>query len=276
MNDIDEIWAADLVDMQSFSKFNNGTKYILMVIDIFLKYGWIVPLKSKTGVDVANALCKIFSSERRCTKMWVDKGKEFYNKYVKALGVQLYSTENEEKSCVVERWNRTMKEKMFKYFSANNTKKYIDVLDELVNNYNNTIRSSIKMTPAEASNEKNKNMVWFNLNGKARTNPVKPEFSVRDKVRITNKKTVFEKGYTPRWTEEIFTVSQIHFTDPPTYKISDHHDEEIQGTFYEQKMQITNQEIFRIEKVIRKQKNKSFVKWYGYPSCSTCGCIIKN
>ena len=201
VNDIDEIWAADLVDMQSFSKFNNGIKYLLMVIDVFSKYGWIVPLKSKTGVDVANALGKIFE-ERRCTtlhvgalapmKMWTDKGKEFYNKHVKVLGVQLYSTENEEKSSVVERWDRTMKEKMFKYFSANNTKKYINVLDEMVNNYNNTKHSSIKMTPVEASDEKNKNKVWMNLNGKARTNPVEPKFSVGDKVRITKKKSNFE------------------------------------------------------------------------------------
>ena len=263
VNDIDEIWAADLVDMQSFSKFNNGIKYLLMVIDVFSKYGWIVPLKSKTGVDVANALSKIFG-ERRPMKMWTDKGKEFYNKHVKDLGVQLYSTENEEKSSVVERWNRTMKEKMFKYFSANSTRKYIDILDEMVNNYNNTKHSSIKMTPVEASDKKNKNRVWMNLNGKA-TNPVKPKFSVGDKVRITKKKTVFEKGYTPRWTEEVFTVSQVQYTDPPTYKISDYHGEEIQGTFYEQEMQKTNQDIFRIEKIIRKQKNKSLVKWYGYP-----------
>ena len=269
VNDIDEIWAADLVDMQSFSKFNNGIKYLLMVIDVFSKYGWIVPLKSKTGFDVANALSKIFDErsdlgERRPMKMWVDKGKEFYNKHVKALGVQIYSTENEEKSSVVERWNRTMKEKMFKYFSANSTRKYINILDEMVNNYNNTKHSSIKMTPVEASDKKNKNRVWLNLNGKA-TNPIKPKFSVDDKVRITKKKTVFEKGYTPRWTEEVFTVSHVQYTDPPTYKISDYHGEEIQGTFYEQEMQKTNQDIFRIEKIIRKQKNKSLVKWHGYP-----------
>ncbi|XP_065667188.1 uncharacterized protein LOC136089140 [Hydra vulgaris] len=124
-----------------------------MVIDVFSKYGWIVPLKSKTGVDVA-ALNKIFKNssnfhgsegkERKCQKMWVDKGLEFYNKHIKALGVELYSTENEEKSCVVERWNRTIKNKMFKYFSANSTRKYIDVLDEMVNKYNNTKHSSIK------------------------------------------------------------------------------------------------------------------------------------
>ena len=243
-----------------------------MVIDIFSKYGWIVPLKSKTGVDVADTLNKIFSHQgkrRRCSKMWVDKGLEFYNKHVKALlsplDFQLYSTENEEKSSVVERWNRAMKEKMFKYFSANSTRKYINVLDEMVNKYNNTRHSSIKMTPAEASNQKNKNMVWLNLNGKARTNPVKPKFSIGDKVRITKKKTVFEKGYSTMWTEEVFTESQIQFTDPPTYKITDNNGEEIQGTFYEQEMQKTDQKIFRIEKVICKLKYKSFAKWYGHP-----------
>ena len=266
VNDIDEIWAADLVDMQSFSKFNNGIKYLLMVIDAFSKCGWIAPLKSKTGVDVTIVLNKIFISERRrCTKMWVDKGKEFYNKHVKALDIQLYSTENEEKSCVVERWNRTMKEKMFKYFSANNTKKYIDILDEMVNNYNYTKDSSIKMTPVEANDKKNKNRVWLNLNGEVRKNPDKPKFSVGETVRITKKKTVFENGYTLRWTEEVFTVSQIQYTNPPTYKISDNHGEEIQGTFYEQEIQKTNQDIFRVEKIIRKHKNRSLVKWLGYP-----------
>ncbi|XP_065680613.1 uncharacterized protein LOC136094546 [Hydra vulgaris] len=184
-----------------------------MVIDIFSKYGWIIPLKSKTGIEVANAFNKIFK-DRKCNKLWVDKGLEFYSKHFKALGVHLYSTENEEKSCVVERWNRTMKEKMFKYFSVNSTKKYIDVLDEMVDQYNNTKHSSIKMTPAEASDKKNENIVWLNLNG--------------DKVRIIKKKATFEKEYTPRWTEEVFTVSQVQYTDPPTYKITDYNNEEIQ------------------------------------------------
>ena len=158
-----------------------------------------------------------------------------------------------------------MKEKMFKYFSANSTRKYINVLDEMVNKYNNTRHSSIKMTPVAASDKKNENIVWLNLNGKVRSKPVKLKFSIGDIVRITKKKAVFEKGYTTRWTEEVFTVSQVQFTDAPTYKITDNNGEEIQGTFYEQEMQKTNQKIFRIEKVICKLKNKSLVKWYGYP-----------
>ena len=150
---IDKIWAADLADMKAFSKDNRGVTYLLCVIDIFSKYGWLVPLKDKTGKSVASALRVIFE-ERKPEKMWVDKGKEFYNKDVKDL-IELYSTENEEKSSVVERWIRTMKERMWKYFTDNNTNVYIDILPDLIEDYNNTKHSSIKMTPVEASMKKN-------------------------------------------------------------------------------------------------------------------------
>ena len=262
---IDQIWAADLVDMQAFAKDNNGVKYLLTVIDVFSKYGWIEPLHQKSGQAVAKAFEKIFAEGRRPEKIWVDKGKEFYNKDVKSLGFELYSTENEEKSSVIERWNRTMKEKMFKYFSANSTRKYTDIIDDLVNRYNNTKHSTIKMTPIEASLKKNENKVRRYLYDLEPAHRKQPKFSVGDRVRITKKKKTFEKGYTPRWTEEVFTVSKIQYTDPVTYKISDYNGEEIQGTFYEQELQKTTQNIFRIEKIIRKRGCKSLVKWLGYP-----------
>ena len=100
---------------------------MLNVIDIFSKFVWIIPLKRKSGQEVANAFSMILK-ERRPSKMLVDKGREFYNKDVQKL-VGIYSTENEEKSCVMERFNRTIKEKIFKYFSANNRRKFVDVLD---------------------------------------------------------------------------------------------------------------------------------------------------
>ncbi|XP_065665403.1 uncharacterized protein LOC136086838 [Hydra vulgaris] len=132
---------------------------------------------------------------------------------LKTLGVELYSTENEEKSCVVERWNRTLKDKMFKYFSANSTRKYNGVLDEMVNKYNNTKHSSIKMTPVEASDKK-------------------------------------MNRYTPRWTEEVFTVSKIQFTDPPTYKLTDDNGEEIQAKYMQKRRKCltttSNQEVQKI------------------------------
>ena len=137
MNSIDKIWAADLIDTQAFSKDINGIKYLLTVIDIFSKYVWIVPLKQKTGQEVANAFSR-FLTERRPSKTWVDRVREFCNKDVQKL-VELYSTENEEISCVIERFNRTIKETKCKYFSANNTRNYVDVLDLLVDKFNITI-----------------------------------------------------------------------------------------------------------------------------------------
>jgi len=236
---------------------------MLTVIDIFSKYGWMIPLKNKTGTEVVSALQKLFK-ERKPQNLWVDKGKEFYNKRVQQL-VDLYSTENEKISSVVERWNRTMKDKKFKYFSANSTKKYIDILDAFVNSYNNTVHSSIKMTPTEDSKRENENEVWKNLYSDY--NPIErktPKFSIDDNVRITKKKGIFEKGYTPRWTEEVFTVSEVHYTDPITYKLKDLNGEEIKGSFYEQELQKTAQKMFRIEKVIRRKGDKSLVKWLGY------------
>ena len=260
---IDRIWAADLVDMQAFSKFNRGVKYLLAVIDIFSKYGWLIPLKDKTGKSVASALKTIFK-ERKPEKIWVDKGKEFYNKDVKDL-IELYSTENEEKSSVVERWIRTMKEKMWKYFSAKSTSVYMNVLSNLVKEYNNTRHSSIKMTPVKASKKENELEVWRNLYPEhLEVYDMKPKFSVGDKVRISKKKKTFEKGYTTRWTEEIFTIVEVKRSRPPTYKIADLNGEEIKGSFYEPELQKTSQELFRIEKVIKRGKKKSLVKWKGY------------
>ena len=206
--------------MQAFSKFNRGIKYLLAVIDVFSKYGWLVPLKDKTGKSVASALKTIFK-ERQPEKMWVDKGKEFYNENV-----------NEEKSIVVERWIRTMKERMWKYFTDNNTNHYVDILPDLVKGYNNTRHSSIKMTPVEASKKKHELTVWRTLYpDHLEIRNINPEFSVGDKVRISKKKKTFEKGYTTRWTEEIFTIVEVKRTSPVTYKIADLNGEEIKGSF---------------------------------------------
>ena len=263
VNGIDKIWAADLVDMQAFSKFNRGIRYLLAVIDVFSKYGWLIPLKDKTGKSVVSALKTIFK-ERQPEKMWVDKGKGFYNENVKKL-VELYSTENEEKSSVVERWIRTMKERMWKYFTDNNTNRYVDILQDLVKGYNNTRHSSIKMTLVEASKKKNELPVWGTLYpDHLERRDIKPEFSVGDKVRISKKKKTFKKGYTTRWTEEIFTIVEVKRTSPVTYKIADLNGEEIKGSFYEPELQKTSQQLFRIEKVIKRGKKKSLVKWKGY------------
>ena len=158
-----------------------------------------------------------------------------------------------------------MKEKMWKYFSAKSTNNFINELPGLVKEYNNTRNSSIKMTPVKASKKENELRVWRNLYPKhLEIYDIKPKFSIRDKVRISEKKKTFEKGYTTRWTEEIFTIVEVKHTSPVTYKIADLNGEEIKGTFYEPELQKTSQELFRIKKVIKRGKKKSLVKWKGY------------
>ena len=255
--------------MSALSEENEGINFLLLVIDTFNKYGWIIPLKNKKGETMVNAFKTIFKEGRKPKKLWTDKGTEFYNKNMndlrKLYDIELYSTENEEKSSIAERWIRTMKEKMFKYFTDYNTNKYIDVLPDLVTNYNNTVHSSTKLTPRDASMKKNKLTVWRNLYpDRYKINRQNPKFSVGDRVRITKKKKVFEKGYTTSWTEEIFIIKEIRETNPITYKLKDLQEEEIKGTFYESELQKTEQQIYRIEKVIKKEKGRSLVKWKGY------------
>ena len=167
---VDDIWTADLVDMSPYSRSNSGNKYLLTVIDVFSKYGWVVPLKTKTGKEVAMAFQELFTDNAPPSRLWTDKGTEFYNRQVKrvlaANNVTLYSTENEEKSSVVERWNRTMKNLMWKYFTANNTQKYLDVRSGMVEKYNNTYHRSIKLKPTDLINDR---MVKFKSDGSKMT-----------------------------------------------------------------------------------------------------------
>ena len=207
---VDDIWTADLVDMSPFSRSNKGYKYLFTVIDVFSKYGWIILLKTKTGKEVAQAFKKLFFNGHP-SRFWTDKGTEFYNQKLKAVltanNVMLYSTENEEKSGVVERWDKAMKNIMWKYFTVNNTQKYTDVLPSIVGKYNNTYHRSIKLTSSDARNPASYQHVlkalYATVNARKATSP---KFHVGDKVRITRKKGTFEKGFTPNWTEEVFTA----------------------------------------------------------------------
>jgi hypothetical protein len=157
---------------------------------------------------------------------------------------------------------------MWKNFTAKGTFKYVDVLDKLLQKYNNTKHSTIGMTPAEASKPENEVEVFNKLHPEAVHTKLKPKFSVGDRVRITKYKTVFEKGYWPNWTEEVFVISEMKPTIPITYKIKDDQGEPVAGSFYERELQKTNQEIFRIEKVIRRRmkngRKEAYVKWLGW------------
>ena len=269
--------------MQQFSKWNKGYRYLLMVLDVFSKYGWIVPLKDKKGETVTEAFKTILKEGRKPQYLWVDKGKEYHNKHVKELldknKITLYSTENEEKSSVCERWNRTIKSKMWKQFTVQGNTMYLDMLPKILKQYNNTKHSSIKMTPIEASKKNNEGLVYFNLYGDMETLKQKPKFKKGDKVRISKyKRNVFDKGYTPNWSEELFTIDKIQSTIPITYKIKDLNNEEIKGSFYEPELLEAKQDVFRIDKVIRRdyKKKQVLVKWKGYSDEFNSWIPIKN
>ena len=267
VNHIDEIFAADLVEMQKFVKLNKGYRYLLTCIDIFSKFSWVISLKDKKGITIRNALQKIFN-KRKPKFLWTDKGKEFYNKQVQDLlnenNIKLYSTNNSEiKSAVIERFNRTFKNMMYKKFTENNNTIFYNILDELVNNYNNKYHSTIKMSPIEGSkkiNEKKiKNIYNFDKTKKL------GKFKIGDRVRISLEKNIFEKGYETNWTQEIFVIYDIKYSNVPYYYLKDLNNEKLQGTFYEQELQKTKQDdLYTIEKILKTNKDKIYVKWRGY------------
>jgi Integrase core domain len=260
--------------MQEWNYQNKGFRYMLNVIDTFSRYAWSIPLKDKKGLTVVKAFKQIVKqSGRICKHIWVDKGKEFYNKnmdeWLQENNINRYSTYGEHKSAVVERFNRTLKEIMWKRFTAENTRNWIDMLDKLLHEYNNRRHSTIGMTPVKASLKENEmKVIQTNIN-KIKVIPLsKPKFKVGDKVRMSRVKGIFEKGYLPNWSEEVYTIEKVKKTTPITYIIKDSLGEVIQGSFYNEELQKTSQEIYRIEKVIRKKKidgvEHAFVKWNGY------------
>ena len=154
----DNIWGVDLAEMQSLSRKNKGIKYLLCAIDLYSKYAFVIPLKDKKGISIVNAFNKIIKqSNRKPNKIWVDQGGEFYNVFEKWLSdndINMYSTYNEGKSVVAERFIRTLKNKLYKHMTATGKNVYYDVLDEVVNKYNNTKHSTTKMKPIDVKNNK--------------------------------------------------------------------------------------------------------------------------
>ena len=143
----DNIWGVDLADMQLLSKFNKGFRLLSCVIDIFSKYAWVIPLKDKKGISIVNAFQIILKeSNRKPNKIWVDKGSEFYNnsfkKWLKDNDIEMYSTNNEGKAVIAERFIKTLKTEIYKYMTSISKNVYIDKLDDIVNKYNNTYLST--------------------------------------------------------------------------------------------------------------------------------------
>ena len=249
--------------MQLLSRYNKGIRFLLCVIDIFSKYAWVVPLKDKKGISIVKAFQIILkqSNSRKPNKIWVDKGSEVYNasfkKWLQDNDIIMHSTHNAGKSVVAERFIRTLKSKIYKYMTSISKNVYIDKLDDIVDEYNNTYHTTINMKPIDV-----KDNTYVNTSKKI--NYKDPKFKVGDCVRISKYKNIFAKRYMPNWSEEVFVYKKVKNTIPWTYVINDLNCEEIIGTFYEKELQKTNQEEFRIEKVIKRKGNKIYVKCKGY------------
>ena len=202
----------------------------MCVIDLFGKYAWVVPIKDEKGTSIVNAFKKIISKGRKPNKIWVDQGSEFYNNsfkdFLKINNIEMYSTYSEGKSVVAERFIRTLKNKSFKHMTAISKNVSFDVLDDIVNKYNNTVHRTIKMKPIEVTDD------YYAEYNEDPSNKKDPKFKVGDNVRISKYKNIFAKGYTPNWSEEVFVINKIKNTVPWTYVINSLNGEEITGSFY--------------------------------------------
>ena len=191
-------------------------------------YGVVVPIKDKKRVSIVNAFKKIISEGRKPNKIWLDQGSEFYNNSVKDFlkinNIEMYSTYNEGKSVIAERFIRTLKNKIFKHMRAISKHFYFDVLDDIVNKYNNTVHRTIKMKTIEVTGDSH---AEYNED----SNKKDPKFKVGDHVRISKYKNILAKGYAPNWSEDVFVDSWIKNAVPWTYVVSDFNGEEITGSF---------------------------------------------
>ena len=256
-----------LADVSSLSKVNDNYKFLLTCIDVLSEYAWVIPLKNKTGQTLTDAFSKVIT-QRQPIHLQTDKGSQFKNKvfqsFLEDRKIKFYTSENSDiKAAVVERFNRTLKNKMYRYFTYKGTRRYVDVLDDLVHSYNNTFHTSIKMAPTEVTVQ-NESEIGRRLYPPKKT--LKFKFDINDKVRISEERREFKKGYLGSWSEEIFTIVTRNPSDPVTYEIADYSGEKIKGKFYEYELQriIKTDDVYKVEKVwklenVDLKRNISFV-----------------
>lgn len=268
---LNDTFQADLIELKQYSPENNEYNYILTVIDIFSKFAWARPIKTKTGLEVTNAMESIFISNHRIPKnMHTDQGKEFYNKTFNTLmrkyGINHYSTYSSLKAQIVERFNRTLMNKIWKLFSLNGSHNWTKFLTSVIDEYNNSKHRTIKLKPVEVDVTNEHHLLNTVYEKQFRMNSYDDaRYHVDDFVRISKYKSVFEKGYTPNWSTEIFKVYKIQLTNPITYLLEDIHGDRIKGAFYEQEIQkVAFPDVYLVENILKVRKNLVYVKWLGF------------
>lgn len=270
----DSLWQADLIDFPQLAKHNDNHRYILIVIDVFSRKLSARATQTKTASEVSRVFKEIIANEnRKPIQLHTDQGSEFMGKQFQTMlrnyKIQHYVTRNDTKASLAERVIKSIKSKLFRYFTHSNSYRYVDVLQDFIHSYNNTVHSSIGMKPNEV-NWDNQEDVWqlqyhnhhYNTNY---------NFNIGDRVRISKYSGKFDKGYIPLWSDEIFTISERHLTDPPVYSLKDDNDTVLLGTWYEHELQKVKKQddTYKIESILGKRKLKGkiqyLVRWKGYP-----------
>lgn len=267
---LDDLWQIDLIEMGRFTSSNKKFRYILVVIDCFSKYVWCRALKTKSALDVTRAFESILKEGVvRCPRnVQSDQGKEFFNtnfnQLMKKYNINHYNTFSSMKASMAERVIRTLKEKLFKHFTLNGSHKWIDVLSKITSVYNNTTHSTIKMKPIDVT-KKNEDLVLKSSYNFIKLATTPRTFKIGDYVRISIAKHVFEKGYIPNWTTEIFKIVRIQITHPVSYLLEDLRGTSISGAFYKEELQKAKyHDVYLVEKVLKRRGNKVYVRWLGF------------
>ena len=282
VRNVDDVWEADLMDVRSIKSYNDGFTFILLVIDTLSKFAWVEPVVDKTSKNITKAFERILSrSDKRVPVCFqTDKGKEFTGKemqeFLKKKNILFRVARSPDtKAAIAERLVRSIKERIWRYFTHKNTRRYIDILQKVIDAYNHSKHSGTKMEPVSVTMY-NAAAARENLNHRYARNDrqKKPKYSVGDLVRISQAKDVFAKAYEGGWTLELFKISRISSTrQPPVYFLKDLADEDIDGFFYEEELSRVrkdlNSDSFEVEKILKTsgtgRKKKYFIKWKGYP-----------
>ena len=287
---IDSQWDMDLMDMVNLGKHNDQNKYVLVAIDIFSRHVWCQPVQSKGSSDMTAAMKQMLSETRHPKTVRTDRGMEFrskvFNTYLKEREIHhFYALNTETKANYVERVIKTLKHKLFRYLLKHNTKRYIDILQDVVYSYNHTIHRSIGRSPASVSdlNEGESRLQQYMIRTKTQpqttTKPRKKtkqryKYKEGQTVRISHVRSVFDREYSQKWTGELFKIRErFKREDVPVYTLKDWSGEDIEGSFYEAELQAVNTDEFteyRVEKVLKKRsinkRKEVLVRWLHWPS----------
>lgn len=270
IKNINDLFQSDLISLFPHAKLNKNYKYILLVINCFSKFIWLRKLKTKSGNEVSHALNNIFKSTSPPRLFQTDMGKEYYNIHVKNVlkkyNIKHYSSFSDLKASIAERANKSILQILYKLMSIKGTEKWSTLLDEVASIYNNRIHRSIKEKPILVT-KKNEKIIFKNLFPAINNKQKLPKFKQGDIVRIARKTEIFDKSFLINWSFELFKIKNVYKTFPYVYEITDLTDNLITGKFYEFELQKTKfPDVYLVEKVLKRKKNKMYVKYLGFDS----------